>query len=190
MRTITLCFDKANRIYVCCFIGLHNKAFKGIIKRPFKKILGGSMWFHRLESVEFNELISFNKYNDGFGRFIFEPLMLYPRKIYNLLEEIFLENLENREKLSAFLHAEYGICCFYQYWDSLETIRKTVIKDYGLMILRKLFVKKVEQKQPANLIPIKQNNQEIFNVRPIIRLMLLTARFNTPLYNHQELYHG
>ena len=115
MRTITLCFDKANRIYVCCFIGLHNKAFKGIIKRPFKKILGGSMWFHRLESVEFNELISFNKYNDGFGRFIFEPLMLYPRKIYNLLEEIFLENLETREKLSAFLHAEYGICCFYQY---------------------------------------------------------------------------
>ena len=68
------------------------------------------MWFHRLESVEFNELISFNKYNDGFGRFIFEPLMLYPRKIYNLLEEIFLENLENREKLSAFLHAEYVIC--------------------------------------------------------------------------------
>ena len=57
------------------------------------------------------------------------------------------------------------------------------------MIKRKLLVKKEEKKQPANLIPIKQNNQEIFNVRPIIRLMLLTARFNTPLYNNQELYH-
>ena len=73
--------------------------------------------------------------------------------------------------------------------DAYLLIENDIIKDYGLMILRKLFVKKVEQKQPANLIPIKQNNQEIFNVRPIIRLMLLTARFNTPLYNNQELYH-
>lgn len=105
----------------------------------------------------------------------------------DLYGENFCESdyIRDKNKLLNFLLYEYGINFFYNDLSSLEKIRKYVIRNFGMIILRKLFTSAKENKKPTiNLEKIKGHNKEILNVQPIIGFKFLVTRFNSPLYNH------